>query len=254
MINVSIFKRNLICVSLRHHHLHHHHSPTFATLSSSYSQPPSSTAVTPPPTTSADENTLSSQTHQHPNLGSFNYVLANPKGDSLLGIARSTESNIEKIIFDFRFLALFAIGGLLAGSLLCFLNILQGCVYIFEAYKVYGTSCVKRDSHREYGFTILVEAIDVYLAGIVMLIFGMGLYGLFISNLNPDADDHISWLLQHGWHEKALAAVEAGQGRSQLLDEVGSRYLDHLIVERKYAEAASLCPKLLRGSATAWER
>ncbi|XP_027177627.1 vacuolar protein sorting-associated protein 41 homolog [Coffea eugenioides] len=69
-----------------------------------------------------------------------------------------------------------------------------------------------------------------------------------------DTEDHISWLLQHGWHEKALAAVEAGQGRSELLDEVGTRYLDHLIVERKYAEAASLCPKLLRGSASAWER
>ncbi|KAG6679003.1 hypothetical protein I3842_14G108900 [Carya illinoinensis] len=69
-----------------------------------------------------------------------------------------------------------------------------------------------------------------------------------------DAEDHIAWLLQHGWHEKALAAVEAGQGRSELLDEVGSRYLDHLIVERKYAEAASLCPKLLQGSASAWER
>lgn len=27
---------------------------------------------------------------------------------------------------------------------------------------------------------------DVYLAGTVMLIFGMGLYGLFISNVNPD--------------------------------------------------------------------
>ncbi|KAL0379867.1 UNVERIFIED_CONTAM: hypothetical protein Sangu_0051000 [Sesamum angustifolium] len=32
----------------------------------------------------------------------------------------------------------------------------------------------------------LVEAIDVYLAGTVMLIFGMGLYGLFISNVTPD--------------------------------------------------------------------
>lgn len=69
-----------------------------------------------------------------------------------------------------------------------------------------------------------------------------------------DTEDHISWLLQHGCHEKALAAVEAGQGRSELIDEVGSRYLDHLIVERKYAEAASLCPKLLRASASAWER
>ncbi|XP_075513089.1 LOW QUALITY PROTEIN: vacuolar protein sorting-associated protein 41 homolog [Primulina tabacum] len=69
-----------------------------------------------------------------------------------------------------------------------------------------------------------------------------------------DAEDHIAWLVQHGWHDKALEAVEAGQGRSELLDEVGSGYLDHLIVERKYAEAASLCPKLLRGSASAWER
>ncbi|XP_042448785.1 vacuolar protein sorting-associated protein 41 homolog [Zingiber officinale] len=69
-----------------------------------------------------------------------------------------------------------------------------------------------------------------------------------------DAEDHISWLLQHGWHEKALAAVEARQGQTELLDEVGSRYLDHLIVERKYAEAASLCSKILRGSASAWER
>ncbi|GJN26057.1 hypothetical protein PR202_gb13955 [Eleusine coracana subsp. coracana] len=69
-----------------------------------------------------------------------------------------------------------------------------------------------------------------------------------------DAEDHIAWLLQHGFHEKALAAVEAGQGRTELLDEVGSRYLDHLIIERKYAEAAQLCPKLLRGSPSAWER
>ncbi|CAL5212206.1 unnamed protein product [Lathyrus oleraceus] len=69
-----------------------------------------------------------------------------------------------------------------------------------------------------------------------------------------DTEDHIAWLLEHGCHEKALAVVESGQGRSELLDEVGSRYLDHLIVERKYGEAASLCPKLLRGSASSWER
>ena len=35
-----------------------------------------------------------------------------------------------------------------------------------------------------------------------------------------DAEDHIVWLLQHDCHEKALAAVEAGQGRTELLDEV----------------------------------
>ncbi|ESQ41323.1 hypothetical protein EUTSA_v10015791mg [Eutrema salsugineum] len=87
---------------------------------------------------------------------------------------RSTESNVERIIFDFRFLALLAVGGSLAGSLLCFLN---GCVYIMEAYKVYWTNCVKG---------IHTGPNDVYLAGTVMLIFSMGLYGLFISNSPSD--------------------------------------------------------------------
>ncbi|CAD5331604.1 unnamed protein product [Arabidopsis thaliana] len=95
---------------------------------------------------------------------------------------RSTESNVERIIFDFRFLALLAVGGSLAGSLLCFLN---GCVYIVEAYKVYWTNCSK-GIHTGQMVLRLVEAIDVYLAGTVMLIFSMGLYGLFISHSPHD--------------------------------------------------------------------
>ncbi|XP_022719883.1 uncharacterized protein LOC111277739 [Durio zibethinus] len=172
-------------------HRRHHCSPNFATLSSS-SEPSSSSlpavAAIPP---SSSESTLSSKT-QHPkpfiessrpdDPTSFNYALATPNGNLFLGFARSTESNIEKAIFDFRFLALLAIGGSLAGSLLCFLN---GCVYIVDAYKIYWTSCVK-GIHSGKMVLRLVEAIDVYLAGTVMLIFGMGLYGLFISNVNPN--------------------------------------------------------------------
>lgn len=117
----------------------------------------------------------------------FNYALATPSGNPLVRFVQSTESSIERVIFDFRFLALLAVGGSLAGSVLCFLN---GCVYIFEAYKVYWTSCVK-GIHTGQMVLRLVEAIDVYLAGTVMLIFGMGLYGLFISNVSPDvAPDH----------------------------------------------------------------
>jgi hypothetical protein len=37
---------------------------------------------------------------------------------------------------------------------------------------------------------------------------------------NRDTDDHVAWLLQHGWHEKALEAVEAGRGRTELMEEV----------------------------------
>lgn len=69
-----------------------------------------------------------------------------------------------------------------------------------------------------------------------------------------DVEDHINWLLEHGWYDKALAEVEATQGRKELFEEVGSRYLDHLLAEKRYDEAAALCPKLLKGSASAWER
>ncbi|CAI9781680.1 unnamed protein product [Fraxinus pennsylvanica] len=112
----------------------------------------------------------------------YNCALANPNGNPVVRFVQSTESSIERVIFDFRFLALLAVGGSLAGSLLCFLN---GCVYIFDAYKVYWSSCVK-GIHTGQMVLRLVEAIDVYLAGTVMLIFGMGLYGLFISNVPPD--------------------------------------------------------------------
>ncbi|XP_038998183.1 uncharacterized protein LOC120123324 [Hibiscus syriacus] len=182
---ISTLTRRPLPTAFHHHHRRHQRfSPTFATLSPSSPQP-----ATPPTT---GESVLSCKTHQPPNHlvessrphdpGSLNYALANPNSNSFLGLARSTESNIEKTIFDFRFLALFAIGGSLAGSLLCFLN---GCVFIAEAYKVYWTSCVK-GIHTGNMVLRLVEAIDVYLAGTVMLIFGMGLYGLFISNLNPE--------------------------------------------------------------------
>ncbi|KAL9272318.1 hypothetical protein AKJ16_DCAP19248 [Drosera capensis] len=125
-------------------------------------------------------------------------VVVEPKGGggAVARIAQAAESSIERVIFDFRFLALLAIGGSLAGSLLCFLNVtflspclaffyfLLGCVYIVDAYRVYWTTCVK-GIHTGQMVLRLVEAIDVYLAGTVMLIFGMGLYGLFISNNPP---------------------------------------------------------------------
>ncbi|WCJ18563.1 hypothetical protein M5689_000905 [Euphorbia peplus] len=124
---------------------------------------------------------------------SFNYALPNPAPPSpLVRFVRATESNIERIIFDFRFLALFAVAGSLAGSLLCFLN---GCVYIVDAYKVYWSSCVK-GIHTGQMVLRLVEAIDVYLAGTVMLIFGMGLYGLFISNVPVDVSPQVDRALK----------------------------------------------------------
>ncbi|XP_010241266.1 PREDICTED: uncharacterized protein LOC104585917 [Nelumbo nucifera] len=86
---------------------------------------------------------------------SFNYAVVNPNSNPVVRLSRSTESTIERVIFDFRFLALLAIGGSLAGSLLCFLN---GCVYIVDAYKVYWTCCLK-GVHTGQMVLRLVEAI-----------------------------------------------------------------------------------------------
>ncbi|KAL6841801.1 hypothetical protein ACP4OV_028313 [Aristida adscensionis] len=105
-------------------------------------------------------------------------------GPAVATAAQSTavESAIERVIFDFRFLALLAVAGALAGSLLCFLN---GCVYIKEAYTVYWSSCTV-GVHTGQMVLKVVEAMEVYLTGTVMLIFGMGLHGLFISNASTD--------------------------------------------------------------------
>ncbi|GAA0167691.1 hypothetical protein LIER_22565 [Lithospermum erythrorhizon] len=156
-------------------------SPLLATASSSSSSSSNSTSSTQNESISASKT--SSKIPSNKNAGTdFNYPLDNPNGSPVVRFFQLTESSIERVIFDFRFLALFAVAGSLAGSLLCFLN---GCIYIFDAYKVYWTSCVK-GIHTGKMVLLLVEAIDVYLAGTVMLIFGMGLYGLFITNVPPD--------------------------------------------------------------------
>ncbi|KAL9177225.1 hypothetical protein ABFS82_01G045500 [Erythranthe guttata] len=94
----------------------------------------------------------------------------NPKQEML----DSLEANIEKIIYGCRFFAILAVWGSLIGSFLCFF---KGCTYIVSSFKDYFLD-------RGKVMTLLVEATDVYLLGTVMLVFGMGLYELFISNLD----------------------------------------------------------------------
>ncbi|PIN26266.1 hypothetical protein CDL12_00970 [Handroanthus impetiginosus] len=94
----------------------------------------------------------------------------NPKQEEL----EKVEVNIEKVIYGCRFFAILAVLGSLVGSLLCFV---KGCVYVVSSFREYFV-----DRGKMIGS--LVEATDVYLLGTVMLVFGMGLYELFISNLD----------------------------------------------------------------------
>ncbi|EXB95292.1 hypothetical protein L484_007936 [Morus notabilis] len=188
LISMSVPIRG--CRPLKNKHLSCN-IPINASLSPS-SSPRESQSTEPTIHSSSASSSSSSSSSTPQNDTSFGYAFANSAANPVVRFVRSTESSIERIIFDFRFLALLAVGGSLAGSLLCFLN---GCIYIIDAYKVYWSSCVK-GIHTGNMVLRLVEAIDVYLAGTVMLIFGMGLYGLFISNVPPDAHPSVDRALK----------------------------------------------------------
>ncbi|BAT99808.1 hypothetical protein LR48_Vigan06g067600 [Vigna angularis] len=83
------------------------------------------------------------------------------------------EEGIEKAIYRCRFMAILGVFGSLMGSFLCFI---KGCVFVTSSFMEYFVN-------RSKVIQTLIEAIDVYLLGTVMLVFGMGLYELFVSNL-----------------------------------------------------------------------
>ncbi|CAN6162760.1 unnamed protein product [Urochloa humidicola] len=85
------------------------------------------------------------------------------------------EERIEKFVYACRFMTFLGIGGLLAGSIPCFL---KGWVYVLDAfveYYLHGGGMV---------ILMLLQAIDMFLIGTVMFVFGTGLYELFISNMD----------------------------------------------------------------------
>ncbi|XP_030454186.2 uncharacterized protein LOC115675605 [Syzygium oleosum] len=84
------------------------------------------------------------------------------------------EENIERVIYGCRFMTLLGVSGSLVGSFLCFI---KGCTYVTQSFMDYFVN-------RSKVIFLLVEAIDVYLLGTVMLVFGMGLYELFVSTLD----------------------------------------------------------------------
>lgn len=94
------------------------------------------------------------------------------------------EDGIERAIFDCRFLTLMAVVGSLCGSCLCFF---KGSLFVVQSFMEFGHG-IWQGLGTGKVILLLVEAIDVYLIGTVMLIFGMGLYELFVSTLEVPAD------------------------------------------------------------------
>ncbi|GAB2291343.1 hypothetical protein Dimus_025601 [Dionaea muscipula] len=86
---------------------------------------------------------------------------------------------IERVIVDCRFFTLFAVAGSLLGSVLCFV---EGSFLILKSYYFgYVHSIMSQTLDHGNSLQLIIEAIDMFLVGTAMLIFGMGLYSMFVG-------------------------------------------------------------------------
>ncbi|PIA55569.1 hypothetical protein AQUCO_00700105v1 [Aquilegia coerulea] len=90
------------------------------------------------------------------------------------------EMLVEKGVIDCRFFALFAVAGSLLGSVLCYV---EGFFLILESYVNYFQT-MSKGSDQGHVMHLLIEAIDMFLVGSAMLVFGIGLYVMFVGARN----------------------------------------------------------------------
>ncbi|XP_006824071.2 vacuolar protein sorting-associated protein 41 homolog [Saccoglossus kowalevskii] len=70
-----------------------------------------------------------------------------------------------------------------------------------------------------------------------------------------DLDDHVAWMMDHDKFEEALAIAEANSRSLKKHDilEIGKTYLNHLLDEEEYDQAARMCVKILGKNKDLWE-
>ncbi|XP_015881469.3 uncharacterized protein LOC107417366 [Ziziphus jujuba] len=126
---------------------------------------------------------------------------------------------IEKMIIDCRFFTLFAVGGSLIGSVLCFL---EGCFTILESYFRY-FHALSEKSDQGHVVELLIEAIDMFLVGTAMLMFGFGLYAMFVgSNIIKEKGSTLSGSNLFGlFYMKMVPAWVEMQTVSQAKSKIG---------------------------------
>ncbi|CAK8540196.1 unnamed protein product [Lathyrus sativus] len=128
---------------------------------------------TTPTTSSSGASVSSSAVNPSPPLVASNSGYDSAVSQEMPGKLEGIEEGIEKMIYRCRFLAILGVLGSLIGSFLCFI---KGSTFVAGSFLEYSVNRTKV-------MQMLIEALDVYLLGTVMLVFGMGLYELFVSNL-----------------------------------------------------------------------
>ncbi len=94
---------------------------------------------------------------------------------------KAIELLFETILWKSRLITLLAVIFSMLSSLLLFI---AGSTQIWQGS--YDTFC-RHSDHQDYNLllTSIIGAVDLYLIGIVLLIFSFGIYELFISKIDP---------------------------------------------------------------------
>ncbi|KAI3429426.1 hypothetical protein D9Q98_005520 [Chlorella vulgaris] len=70
-----------------------------------------------------------------------------------------------------------------------------------------------------------------------------------------DGNDRVAWLGDRGRYAEALSVAEEDRSvTAKVRESLGEQYLQALVADGRYQEAAALSPRVLRGSPMAWER
>lgn len=101
----------------------------------------------------------------------------------------------ESSLYFSRFLTLFAVVGSLLAAVALFIK--GSAVVIHGLVKFFQTNSISDAEEYEPLLAAFVSSVDIFLFAMVLIIFGMGIYELFINKIDPverKADARPSWL------------------------------------------------------------
>ncbi len=114
---------------------------------------------------------------------------------NILNFKGKTARKFECLLFYSRYLTIFAVIGSLLSALVLFI---RGSVVVVRGVIDFVNS-IGDNLHGDYEKLIeaFVSSVDIYLFAMVLIIFGMGIYELFINKIDPvekKVDSRPSWL------------------------------------------------------------
>ena len=99
------------------------------------------------------------------------------------------ESIFEHGLWNSRFIIILAVIFGLVGAILLFavasIDVYQTATYVINTY----TSGVHPEHFHDDIVSGIIGAVDMYLIGVIMIIFSFGIYELFISDIDPAKDE-----------------------------------------------------------------